>query len=143
MLAHTISPTIEQQLINRFQAEGLMPHLGAQLVSVQPGHVTIELPCSPTMAEQDGVFHAERVTSMIDAVCEYAAYTQTVADAPMRTAAYKVNILNRSPGDKLIIHGRVLRAGQKVTMCHGEALVYQNGREQVYATMLVTLVADN
>ncbi len=143
MLIQEYNPTITRPEQFQITGQNHSNYYGAQLRDVQPGHVVLEISYHPSITQRDGNFHPGTVTNIIDAACTQAAQTLTDSGVVLRTVAYKVDILERTRGEKLIIHGRVLRSGRNVTMCHGEALVVQNGQEQLFATMLITMMVED
>ena len=123
-----------------FARQAFMATLGAELVSVAPGEVTIAMPCRPALGQQQGVVHAGAVTAIVDSACGYAALTRMPPDADVVSVEFKVNLLAPAHGDRLVATGRVIRAGRTLTVCGGEVRAVSGARESVVAVMQATMM---
>jgi acyl-coenzyme A thioesterase PaaI-like protein len=56
----------EQRVRETFARQGLMATFGAELRSVEPGAVEIEVPFSPELSQQDDFFHAGVGIAILD-----------------------------------------------------------------------------
>ena len=63
----------EDVVRSSFSRQGLMAHLGAELASVTPGSVSIEVPFRAELSQQHGLFHGGVTTSIVDSACGYSA----------------------------------------------------------------------
>jgi len=124
-----------------FDRQQVMRTIGASLVSVAPGEVTIELPFRADLTQQHGFLHAGVVTTIADSACGYAALSLMVPAAAVLTVEYKVNLLAPARGDRVIARGRVLRPGRTITVCEADVVAVHAGGEQPVATMLATMIA--
>lgn len=124
------------RIAGSFARQEFMATLGAELVSVAPGEVTIALPCRAALAQQQGSMHAGAVTSIVDSACGYAALTTMPPDADVVSVEFKVNLLAPARGDRLVATGRVVRAGRTLTVCTGEV----RAGETVVAIMQATMM---
>lgn len=125
-----------------FAAQGLMTHLGANLLRVAPGEVDVLLPVRPELGQQHGFVHAGAVTAVLDSACGYAALSLMPADRAVLAVEFKVNLLAPATGVHLVARGRVRRTGRTITVCQGEAVaVDQAGSERVVALMQATMMA--
>jgi uncharacterized protein (TIGR00369 family) len=97
-----------------------MATIGAQLVSVTPGEVTIDLPFRADLTQQHGFLHAGVVTAVIDNACGYAALTLLPTGAAVLAVEFKVNLLAPASGASFRATGRVVRSGRTLTVCTGE-----------------------
>ncbi len=52
------NPDYEQRARETFARQGLMATFAAELRSIEPGAVEIEVPFSPELSQQDAFFHA-------------------------------------------------------------------------------------
>jgi acyl-coenzyme A thioesterase PaaI-like protein len=57
------------------------------------------------------------------------------------TVEYKVNFISPARGERLIAHGRVVKAGRALTVCAGEVHTLSAGARKVVAAMLGTMMA--
>ena len=117
-----------------------MTTIGARLTRVAAGEVTIELPFRADLTQQHGFIHAGMVTAVVDTACGYAAYSLMPEDAAVLTIEYKVNFLAPAEGERLVATGRVIKAGQTITVCTGEVVVTLGGQEKLVAAMQATMM---
>lgn len=124
-----------------FARQKIMATIGARLIRVAPGEVDIELPFRDDLTQQHGFLHAGIVTMIVDNACGYAALSRMPADAAVLTVEYKTNFLAPATGERLIARGRVTRPGRTITVCAGDVFAVIDGRENLVATMLATMMA--
>jgi uncharacterized protein (TIGR00369 family) len=118
-----------------------MATIGAELVHVAPGEVDIVLPFSKQLTQQDGFLHAGVVAGAADSACGYAALTTMEPRAEVLTVEFKINLLAPAAGERLLVQGRVLRAGRTLTVCRADAVTISEGQEKHVATLTATLIA--
>jgi len=132
-------PAVEERVRKSFLRQKVMKTIGAQMLTVAPGVVEIELPYHPGLTQQDGFIHAGIITTIADSACGYAAYSLMSADAAVLTVEFKVNLLAPAKGERFVARGRVLRSGRTLTVCQADVVAYPS--EQTVATMLGTIMA--
>lgn len=118
-----------------------MATLGAELRSVEPGSVEIDVPFSPGLTQQDGFFHAGVGIAILDSACGYAAFTLMARGMAVLTVELKVNLLAPAVGDRLRARGEVVRPGRNLTVCRGDAYAVTGGDAKHVATILATMTA--
>lgn len=133
-------PDFETRIQKSFEAQGIMGHLGATLVSVSPGACVIELPYSDAVSQQHGFFHGGVIGTIADTAGGYAAFSLMDAEDQILTVEYKLNLMAPASGDLLIARGRVLRPGRTLTVTQAEVCVVKDGVETVCAAMQQTLM---
>jgi uncharacterized protein (TIGR00369 family) len=131
----------QQRVRDSFARQGLMRHLGAELVVVEPGKVEIRASYRAELTQQHGYFHAGVSGAMADSACGYAAYTLMAKDASVLTVEYKMNLLAPAQGEELIARGRVVRSGKTLKICAADVYVLKGGEEVHCATMLSTVMS--
>ncbi len=136
-----LDPTIEKRLRETFTQQTIMTLIGASLGHLAPGEVNIELPYRADLCQQNGFIHAGIITTIVDSACGIAAYTLMPPDTGVLTVEYKVNLLSPAVGERFSARGRVIKAGQTITVCSGDVFAIQNGTEKLVATMLATMIA--
>ena len=134
-------PAFEARVRASFTRQAVTTTLQATMTRVEPGEVEIELPFRQDLTQQHGYLHAGIITTIVDSACGYAAYSLMAAQAEVLTVEYKVNFLAPAQGERFIARGRVTRAGRTLTVCAGEVVALQEGREALIATMLTTMMA--
>ena len=133
-------PEYRRRVQESFARQGLMKHLGAELVSLQPGGAEIRVPFRPELTQQHRYFHAGVTAAVADSACGYAAYTLMAADASVLTVEYKINLLAPADGDELIARARVVRSVKSLKICTADVFVRKDGAESHCATMLSTIM---
>jgi uncharacterized protein (TIGR00369 family) len=131
----------ESRVRDSFAEQKLMGTIGASLISVLPGAVEINLPFSEAFTQQNGYLHAGIITAIVDSACGYAALSLMPEDSDVLTVEYKVNFVSPASGERMIARGRVTKPGRTLTVCAGDVMALDNGKEKLIATMLATMMA--
>ncbi len=131
----------EKRVQSSFNRQQVMKTIGARMTLVHPGEVHIELPYSKALTQQHGYLHAGIVTIIVDSACGYAAYTLMSALSEVLTVEYKVNFLSPAKGENFVAIGKVIKPGRTLTVCSGEVLAYDKGKEKLIATIQATMMA--
>ena len=132
-------PNNEQRVRATFARQGLMATFAAELRSIKPGAVEIEVPFSPGLSQQDDFFHAGVGIAILDSACGCAALTLMAPGMRVLTVELKVNLLAPAVGDFLRAHGEVVRPGRNLTVCRGDAYAISDGGSKQVATILATM----
>lgn len=123
-----------------FGRQAFMTTLGAELETVDPGAVTVRLPTSPELTQQNGYVHAGAVTSIADSACGYAAFTLMPRDSDVLSVEFKVNLLRPAEGPVLVARAHVLRAGRTLSVCQADVFTRTGAEERHVATMICTIM---
>ncbi len=123
-----------------FERQGVMALIGARLVGVEPGVVSIELPFRGDLTQQHGFFHAGVTSTIADSAGGYAGFTLFPADSSVLTVEYKINLLAPADGERLVATGRVKKPGRTLTVCDLEVEVLKGDRRTVCAVGMQTLI---
>jgi uncharacterized protein (TIGR00369 family) len=139
------APAAPSDLFQRIEAsflrQGLMQHLGARLVRVEPGLCEVALPYSERVNQQQGGFHGGAMGALADIAGGYAAMTVVAADAEVTTVEYKINFLAGFKGGELRAIGRVAKAGKRIIVTTAEVLhLDAGGKQSACALMQQTIV---
>jgi uncharacterized protein (TIGR00369 family) len=135
-----VDANFEVRVRESFEHQGLMRHLGAELLELKAGHVAIRVPFRAELTQQHNYFHAGVSGAIGDSACGYAAYTLMPADSTVLTVEYKMNLLAPADGDELIARARVLRSGKTLKICTADVYAKKNSAEVHCATMLATIM---
>ncbi|MEO7400287.1 MAG: PaaI family thioesterase [Polaromonas sp.] len=138
-------PSAPSELFRRIEAsflrQGLMQHLGARLVRVEPGLCEVALPHSERVTQQQGGFHGGAMGALADIAGGYAALTAVAPGVEVTTVEYKINFLASFTSGELRAIGRVARAGKRIVVTAAEVLHRgADGKETVCALMQQTIV---
>ena len=136
-----MDPNYEARVRSSFEKQNVMKTIGAILTRVAPGEVVIELSYDASLTQQHGYLHAGIVTTVVDSACGYAAYTLMAPDSEVLTIEYKVNFMAPARGERFKGIGKVLRSGRTITVYSGDVVANENGKEEVVATMLATMIS--
>ena len=124
-----------------FVRQGMMRHLGARLLRVEPGLCEIALPYSERVTQQQGGFHGGAMGALADIAGGYAALTVAAEGAEVTTVEYKINFLSSFNSGELRATGSVVKAGKRVIVTTAEVVhVAADGRQSSCAVMQQTLV---
>jgi uncharacterized protein (TIGR00369 family) len=129
-----------ERIRESFGRQGLMRHLGARLMEVQPGVTEIRAGRREELTQQHGYFHAGVSAALADSACGYAAYTLMPADASVLTVEYKINLVAPADGEELIARARVIRSGRTLKICMADVFARRGEAEIHCATMLATVM---
>ncbi|MCF3935723.1 PaaI family thioesterase [Acuticoccus sp. M5D2P5] len=108
---------VRRRVHDSFARQGLMAHLGAHIVDVAPGLVTIRMPFREELTQQHGYFHAGGTSAIADSAGGYAGLTMFPADSSVLTVEFKINLIAPAEGDALEAVGRVIKSGRTLTIC--------------------------
>lgn len=138
-------PSAPSELFRRIEAsflrQGLMQHLGARLVRVEPGLCEVALPYSERVNQQQGGFHGGAMGALADIAGGYAAMTVVGADSEVTTVEYKINFLAGFTDGELRAIGRVAKAGKRIIVTTAEVLhLDASGKQSACALMQQTIV---
>lgn len=120
---------------------GAMPFakaLGVEVISVEPGSVTIEAPLTQAFEAPPGAFAA----SSVGALGDMAAMTSIASALPkgdaMSTMDFTVKMLGLSRGTRLRAVGRALQLGKVTCVASADVYVVKNGEATLCGTVLAT-----
>lgn len=121
--------------------QGLMQHLGARLLAVAPGEVTLALPYSERVTQQQGGFHGGAMGALADIAGGYAGLTVAPEGMEVTTVEFKINFLSAFQGGELHATGRVIKAGKRAIITSAEVThVAADGQRSACAVMQQTLM---
>lgn len=135
-------PPIAERVKISLARQGLMQHLETRLVSVAPGEVTLAMPYSGKVTQQQGGFHGGAIGALADIAGGYAGLTLAPEGMEVTTVEFKINFLNACQGGELQATGRVVKAGRRTLVTTAEVThVADDGRRTACAVMQQTLMA--
>lgn len=136
----TASTDVTARIRASFDKQGLMATLGAELTVVEAGRVEISLPVTPAVSQQHGFVHAGAVAAIADSAAGYAALSLMPQGTGVLTTEFKINLLAPAGGDRLVARGRVIKAGQTLTLALTEVFAVRHGEEKLCAMLTATLM---
>jgi len=123
-----------------FAAQPAMAAIGARITRVAPGEVDVELPFRDDLTQQNGFIHAGMLAAVLDSACGYAAFSLMPAGAGVLSIEFKVNLLAPAVGERILVRGRVVRAGRTISVCTADAYAVRDGVERHVSTMTGTMM---
>lgn len=133
-------PNYVTRIRANFYKQTAMQTIGATLGEIRPGEVSIELPYSDHITQQDGFLHAGIITTIVDSACGYAAYSLMPANSRVLSIEFKVNLMSPAIGERFVAIGKVVKPGRTITVCSGEVLAFQDGESKLVALMQATMM---
>ncbi|MFP5467309.1 MAG: PaaI family thioesterase, partial [Gammaproteobacteria bacterium] len=110
--------TDHQNLRERVQTsldrQGMMQALGVRLLVAAPGQVTLAMPYSDRVTQQQGGFHGGAMGALADIAGGYAALTVAPEGMEVTTVEYKINFLAAFQNGELQATGQVVKAGKRI-----------------------------
>ena len=132
---------LRQRVQTSLDRQGMMRALGVTLLAVAPGTVTLALPYSDRVTQQQGGFHGGAMGALADIAGGYAALTVAPEGMEVTTVEYKINFLAAFQGGELQATGRVTKAGKRIIVTTAEVVhVADDGKRSDCAVMQQTLV---
>lgn len=132
---------LHQRVQSSLHRQGMMQQLGVRLLAVAPGTVTLALPYSDRVTQQQGGFHGGAMGALADIAGGYAGLTMAPEGMEITTVEYKINFLAAYQGGELRAMGRVVKAGRRIIVTSAEVVhVDANGKHSPCAVMQQTLV---
>lgn len=135
-----VPPQIETRARDSFARQGLMTHLGAEIVEVRAGLVTLRLPYRAELTQQHGFFHAGGTSAIADSAGGYAGLTMFPEGSSVLTVEFKINLISPAQGDFLEATGRVIKAGRTLTICQFDVWGVTGDTRKHVATGMQTLI---
>lgn len=132
---------LRQRVQTSLDRQGMMQPLGVRLLAVAPGTVTLVMPYSERVTQQQGGFHGGAMGALADIAGGYAALTVAPEGMEVTTVEYKINFLAAFQGGELQATGRVTKAGKRIIVTTAEVVhVDATGKRSDCAVMQQTLV---
>ena len=111
------------------------------LLEVSEGHVTLELPISTAVSQQNGFVHAGAIASVLDSACGFAALSVMDDVSDVLAVEFKINFVAPAVGVAVQVMAEVIKAGRTITLCKGEAFaVSTGGALKLVAVMQATMI---
>ena len=133
-------PNFERRVRDSFARQGIMGHIGAEMIEVGPGHCEIRLPYGEHVSQQHGFFHGGIVATIADSAAGYAGFSLMPAGSGVLTVEFKINLVAPADGEMLVASGSVVRPGRTLTVSRAEVCAIRNGGSRVCAILQQTLM---
>jgi uncharacterized protein (TIGR00369 family) len=137
----SVDNALWERVAASFARQGLMMHLGARLVRVEPGLCEVALPYSDKVTQQQLGFHGGAIGALADIAGGYAGLTQAPEGMEVTSVEFKINFLAAFQGGELRATGHVVKAGRRIIVTTAEVIhLSPEGKASVCAVMQQTLM---
>ena len=123
-----------------FKRQGMMLHLGCELIKVEKGKVEFALPMSEKVTQQQGAFHGGALGALADISCGYAALTVAPEGMEVTSVEYKINFTSAAVGELVQCIGEVKKAGRTLAVCQAELFDVASGVRKSCGFMQATMI---
>ena len=139
-MTETPFPAIAAAIRSTLESQGFTKLVGAEVVSVEPGALTMAVNRRPEPLQQNGLFHGGVIAYLVDnATTAVAATVIDRAERSVLTAEYKLNLIAPSTGDRLTCRAEVLKSGRMLTVVEAKVFCRIEGAERLVAVALATI----
>lgn len=135
------NPEFKKRVQHSFDRQQAMSTLGASIISIEPGVVSIRLPFNEALTQQHGFIHAGIISTILDSACGYAAFSLMPKNAAVLTIEYKINLLSPAQGDWFEAVGVVKKPGRNITVADGEVYAHSGDNKKLVASMVGTMMS--
>ena len=139
--AEGIGAAREARLRESFATQGLMRHLGVEMVALRRGEAVLRLPFRRELTQHHGYFHGGATSALADTAGGYAGCSVLPQGMTVLTVEFKLNLLSPGQGDFLEAAGRVIRPGRTLIVCQLDVWSAGRGERKHVATGMQTLMA--
>lgn len=129
----TRDPNWERSAREVFHAQGLMAHLGIELLALKPGCAVLAVPYRLELSQQRGFFHGGVMATLVDNSGGIACGTLKAADQEILTAEFKINILRPGMGERLVAEAQVVRPGRTLAVARMDVFAEKDGKRTLCA----------
>lgn len=133
--ARALQPEMAAKIRESFARQSLMATLGARLLTLEDGQISIEAPISSGNLQQQGFAHAGLTFAIGDSAAGYSALSLLSLDHEVLTTEMKINLLAPGAGDRLIARGRVVKAGRRLMIVQADVYAVQGDQERHIALL--------
>jgi uncharacterized protein (TIGR00369 family) len=123
-----------------FARQGFMTLIGAEMISLSPGHCAIAIAAKPELCQQRGFLHGGVTAAIADSAAGYAAYTLMPAGSTPLTVEFKINLLAPAIGERFVAIGKVVRSGKTLSVVEVEVTAQAGDTVKPIARSLGTLM---
>ena len=135
-----VTTEIEEKVRDSFAKQSLMVTLGARLLQVSTGRVSIEAPISAGNLQQQGFAHAGLTFAIGDSAAGYAALSLMPRESEVVTTEMKIHLLAPGVGQRLVAKGRVVKPGRRIMIVQSDIYAIDNEQERHVALLIGTMM---
>jgi uncharacterized protein (TIGR00369 family) len=137
--AKGLSPERAAFIKAALESQGCMQLLGAEVDEVSAGRCVLSLRARPQLMQHNGLFHGGAIAFLIDNTTTAAAGTMTPEGQLVLTAEYKLNLLSRGIGERLVCIAEVVKPGRMLTVVEAKVHAEVGEKSKLIAVALATI----
>ena len=111
--------------------------LGAELASLAPGKVELQLEIREDLKQQHGFAHGGVVSYLADNALTFAG--GTAMRVPVVTSEFKINYVRPATGERLIARAEATAVSKSQAVCRCDVFAVSNGSEKLCAVAQGTI----
>jgi uncharacterized protein (TIGR00369 family) len=112
--------------------------LSMGIVSLTPGRSVLNLKVSEKHLQPYGIVHGGVYSSLIDAACFWASYTEVEEPAGLTTVEMKLNYLAPATSGVFLAEGEVIKTGKR--LCLSKAVIKDGENKRLLAHGTATMM---
>jgi uncharacterized protein (TIGR00369 family) len=114
-------------------------HIGAELVTFEPGRAELSVTVQPHLRQQNGFVHGGIVSYLVDNALTFAG--GSVLGPNVLTQEFKVSYLRPANGERLVARASVVSSSKRQAVCRCDVFAVNGEDEALCATSLGTIMA--
>lgn len=118
----------EEEIRNNFKKHPFLELIGARLVNVEKGRVSLELNKRQELTQMFGYLHGGVLASIADSACCNAASTMLDMGWHVVTVELKTNYLRPASSNGIRVEASVLKAGKSLVVSEAEIFDMETGK---------------
>jgi uncharacterized protein (TIGR00369 family) len=130
---------LEAEIRRIFAEAPFVQSLGIELVDVGAGRCETQLQLAQRHLQHHGYVHAGVQATLADHSAGAAASTLVRPDEQVLSIEFKLNLLRRARGQRLLCRATVLKAGRTVTVVESEVYADDGAGQSLVSKAVVTL----
>lgn len=134
------SDTISTKIRTSFAKQSMMATMGAEIVQIAEGTVTLQAPVLDSCKQQHGFGHAALTFGLGDSAAGYCALSTMPLEAEVLTSEMKIHLLAPAQGDMLEAVGKVVKAGRRLVIVQAEVFAITGKTRTQIALLTGTMV---
>jgi uncharacterized protein (TIGR00369 family) len=114
-------------------------HIGAELVTLEPGRAELSIRVQPHLRQQNGFVHGGIVSYLVDNALTFAG--GSVLGPNVLTQEFKVSYLRPAKGELLVARASVVSSSKRQAVCRCDVFALNGEDEALCATALGTILS--
>jgi uncharacterized protein (TIGR00369 family) len=115
-------------------------HIGAELVTFEPGRAELSITVQPHLRQQNGFVHGGVVSYLVDNALTFAG--GSILGPNVLTQEFKVSYLRPAKGERLVARATVVSSSKRQAVCRCDVFGVTGEDEALCATALGTILAS-